>query len=65
MNNPPDGNGRAGKLPSQRLCADDVARLKPFGALEQIELDSLTLVDRAVAVLLNRDHNRSVHGITS
>ena len=36
------------------LGADDVARLKAFGAFEQIELHGLTLVQRAIAVLLNR-----------
>ena len=36
------------------LGADYVARLKAFGAFEQIELHGLTLVERAVAVLLNR-----------
>src|SRR6267154_4282895 len=36
------------------LGADDVARLKAFGAFEQIKLHGLTLVERAIAVLLNR-----------
>jgi len=36
------------------LGANDVSRLKAFGAFEQIELNGLTLVERAVAVLLNR-----------
>src|ERR1700690_1260279 len=35
------------------LGADDVARLEAFGAFEQIKLHGLTLVQRAVAVLLN------------
>jgi hypothetical protein len=35
------------------LGADYVAGLKAFGAFEQIELHGLTLVERAVAVLLN------------
>ena len=49
---PPDG-GRVWYRRSSVLCADDVARLKAFGAFEQIELQGLTLVERAVAVLLN------------
>ena len=40
-------------MQTSRLGADDVARLKAFGAFEQIELHGLTLVERAVAVLLN------------
>jgi len=36
------------------LCADDVCRLKAFGALEQVKLDCLTLIQSAVAVLLDR-----------
>lgn len=36
------------------LCADHVARLKAFGAFQQIELHGLTLIERAVAVLLYR-----------
>src|SRR5208283_4899338 len=35
------------------LGADYVAGLKAFGAFEQIELHGLTLVERAIAVLLN------------
>jgi hypothetical protein len=50
--NPPDG-GRVWYRRSSVLCADDVARLKAFGAFEQIELHGLTLVERTVAVLLN------------
>jgi len=42
----------------RRLCADDVCRLKALGALEQVKLHGLTLVQSAVAVLLNR---REVH----
>ena len=38
---------------TSRLGADDVARLKAFGAFEEVELDGLTLVERAVAVLLD------------
>ena len=34
------------------LCADDVCRLKAFGALQQIKLHGLTLVERAVTILL-------------
>jgi len=36
------------------LGADDVSRLEPFGPLQQIKLNGLTLVQRTVAVLLNR-----------
>jgi hypothetical protein len=37
------------------LCRpDDVRRLKAFGALQQIKLHGLTLIERAVAVLLDR-----------
>jgi hypothetical protein len=36
------------------LCADDVGRLKAFGALQQIKLHGLTLVERAVTILLYR-----------
>ena len=36
------------------LCAYDVCRLKAFGALEQIKLHGLTLVERAVTILLYR-----------
>ena len=36
-----------------RLSADDVCRLEALGALQQIKLHGLTLVERAVAVLLN------------
>jgi hypothetical protein len=39
---------------ARTLCADDVCRLKAFGALEQVKLHGLTLVERAVAVLLDR-----------
>jgi hypothetical protein len=35
------------------LCADDVRRLKAFRAFQQIKLHGLTLVERAVAVLLD------------
>ncbi len=38
----------------RRLCADDVGRLKAFGAFQQIELDGLPLIQGAVAVLLDR-----------
>src|SRR5580658_6955633 len=34
-------------------CAHDVARLEAFRAFEQVELDSLAFVQRAVAVLLD------------
>src|ERR1039457_6047185 len=34
-------------------CAHDVARLKAFWAFEQVELDGLAIVQRAVAVLLD------------
>jgi hypothetical protein len=40
------------------LCADDVCRLKAFGALQQIKLHGLTLIQGAVAVLLD---GREVH----
>src|ERR1700678_4305474 len=36
-----------------RLGAQDVCRLKAFGALEQIKLHGLSFVERAVAVLLD------------
>jgi len=42
----------------RRLGADDVGCLKAFGALEQVELHGLTLIERAVPVLLDR---REVH----
>src|SRR5271169_4596058 len=51
--NPPAASGRVSNCGTSRLGADDVARLKAFGAFEQIELHGLTLVERAVAVLLN------------
>jgi len=35
------------------LCANYVGRLEAFGALEQVKLHGLTLVERAVAVLLD------------
>jgi hypothetical protein len=35
------------------LCADDVCRLEPFRAFQQIKLHGLTFVERAVAVLLD------------
>ena len=35
------------------LCADDVRRLKSLGAFQQVKLDSLTLVQGPVAVLLD------------
>ena len=38
----------------RRLRADDVGRLKAFGAFQQIELDGLPLIQGAVAVLLDR-----------
>src|ERR1017187_9224391 len=53
MKNPPAGNGRVDNHSASRLRANDVARLKAFGAFEQIKLHGLTLVERAVAVLLN------------
>jgi len=37
----------------RRLCADDVCRLEALGALQQVKLHGLTLVERAVAVLLD------------
>src|SRR5271169_1495683 len=37
-----------------RLSADDVCRLEAFGALQQIKLHGLALVERTVAVLLDR-----------
>ncbi len=37
----------------RRLCADDVCRLEAFRALQQVKLHGLTLVERAVAVLLD------------
>jgi len=45
---------RVGNCVTSGLGANDVTRLKAFGAFEQIELNGLTLVERAVAVLLNR-----------
>jgi hypothetical protein len=51
--NPPAGSGRVGESSDERLGTDDVAGLKAFGAFEQIELHGLTLVERAVAVLLD------------
>jgi hypothetical protein len=41
-------------MPVIALGANDVARLEAFGAFQQIELHGLTLIERAVAVLLNR-----------
>src|ERR1700691_3738407 len=35
-------------------CADDVCRLEAFGAFQQVKLHGLTLVEGAVAVLLDR-----------
>jgi len=37
----------------RRLCADDVGRLEAFGAFEQVKLHGFTLVQGAVAVLLD------------
>ena len=45
--------GRVENRRTGGLSADDVARLKAFGAFEEIELHGLTLVERAVAVLLD------------
>lgn len=36
------------------LCADDVRRLEAFRPLEQVKLDCLTLIQSAVAILLDR-----------
>ena len=36
------------------LRADDVGRLKAFGAFQQVKLHGLALVEGAVAVFLNR-----------
>src|SRR5579863_10091179 len=36
------------------LSADNVCRLEAFGALQQVKLHGLALVERAVAVLLDR-----------
>ena len=33
--------------------SDDVGRLKAFGAFEQIELNQLSLIQRAISVFLN------------
>jgi len=52
--NPPAIAGGNGETSDERLGADDVAGLEAFGAFEQIELHGLTLVERAVAVLLDR-----------
>ena len=35
------------------LCADDIGRLEAFGALEQVKLHGLALVEGPIAVLLN------------
>src|SRR5579863_355396 len=45
--------GREGSQMAFRLSAHDVCRLEAFGAFEQIKLHGLSLVERAVAVLLN------------
>jgi len=37
------------------LGADNVCRLEAFGALQQVKLHGLTLIERAVAVLLGGD----------
>ena len=39
---------------ARRLRADDVGRLKAFGAFQQIKLNGLALVQGAVAVFLDR-----------
>ena len=48
----PLGDGRVTET-VRVLGADDVRRLKSFGALQQIKLHGLTFVERAVAVLLD------------
>src|SRR5215472_644 len=45
---------REGSQMVRRLCADDVCRLKALGALEQVKLHGLALIQSAVAVLLDR-----------
>ena len=51
---PSRAGGRVGNCVTGGSGANDVPRLEAFGAFEQIELNGLTLVERAVAVLLNR-----------
>jgi len=52
IKNPPAGIGRVLEW-FAGLCADDVCRLEAFGALQQVKLHGLTLVERAVTVLLD------------
>src|ERR1039458_9295857 len=54
IKNPPDKSERVRELVGRNLCrAHDVARLEALRAFEQIELDSLAFVQRAVTVLLD------------
>jgi len=52
-NKQPSRWGTGGFRNVSQLCADDICRLEALGALQQIKLHGLTLVERAVAVLLN------------
>jgi hypothetical protein len=45
---------RVANLVSGFSGADDVARLEPLGALQQIELHGFALVQRTITILLNR-----------
>ena len=51
VKNPPAGTGRVPENGSQVLGADYIGRLEPFGAFQQIELNRLALIQRAVAAL--------------
>ena len=46
--------GQEGSPRVRSLCADNVCRLEAFGALQQIKLHGLTLVECAVSILLYR-----------
>jgi hypothetical protein len=46
------------RLYSRFSGANDVTRLEPLGALQQIELHGFALVQRAVAILLDGSHNK-------
>src|ERR1700683_4987436 len=55
VNKKPSRWDREGSGMVRRLrCADDVCRLEAFGAFQQVKLHGLTLVQGAVAVLLDR-----------
>src|SRR5882762_7468528 len=52
--NLPVGSWEANQWFETRSDANDVRRLEPLRALEQIELHSFAFIERAVSILLNR-----------